>query len=73
MLTIYTNVHTFVHLKAWFKIKKTITLNNPCNLLEKLFDSLPWLSPSSCMEVKFGGVGNNFRDSDPFEHLQMYI
>ena len=26
--------------KAWFKIKKTITLNNPCNLLEKLFDSL---------------------------------
>ena len=38
--------------KAWFKIKKTITLNNPCNLLEKIL--IPWLSPSSCMEVKFG-------------------
>ena len=26
--------------KAYFKIKKTIDLNNPCRLLEKLFDSL---------------------------------
>ena len=26
--------------KAYFKIKKTIGLNNPCRLLEKLFDSL---------------------------------
>ena len=26
--------------KAWFKIKKTVGLNNPCNLLEKLFDTL---------------------------------
>ena len=26
--------------KAYFKIKKTIGLNNPCKLLEKLFDSL---------------------------------
>jgi hypothetical protein len=29
--------------KAWFKIKKTVTsvgLNNPCILLEKLFDTL---------------------------------
>ena len=25
--------------KAWFKIKKTVGLNNPCNLLEKLFDT----------------------------------
>jgi hypothetical protein len=24
--------------KAYFKIKKTIGLNNPCKLLEKLFD-----------------------------------
>jgi hypothetical protein len=24
--------------KAWFKIKKTVGLNNPCNLLEKLFE-----------------------------------
>ena len=26
--------------KAYFKIKKTIGFNNPCRLLEKLFDSL---------------------------------
>jgi hypothetical protein len=26
--------------KAYFKIKKTISLNNPCKLLEKLVDSL---------------------------------
>ena len=26
--------------KACFKIKKTIGLNNPCRLLEKLYDSL---------------------------------
>jgi hypothetical protein len=26
--------------KAWFKIKKTVGLNNPCNLLEKHFDTL---------------------------------
>jgi hypothetical protein len=26
--------------KIYFKIKKTIGLNNPCKLLEKLFDSL---------------------------------
>jgi hypothetical protein len=35
--------------KAKFKIKKTIGLNNPCRLLEKLFDSLvtPNLTESS--------------------------
>ena len=26
--------------KAWFKIKNSIGLNNPCSLLEKLFDML---------------------------------
>jgi hypothetical protein len=26
--------------KAYFKIKKTIGLNNPCRFLKKLFDSL---------------------------------
>jgi hypothetical protein len=26
--------------KAWFKIKKTIGQNNPCDFLEKLFDTL---------------------------------
>ena len=27
-------------IHAWFKIKKTISLNNPCVFLEKLFDTL---------------------------------
>ena len=55
--------------KAWFKIKKTITLNNPCNLLEKLFDSL--VVPIILYGSEVWGVGNKFRDSDPFEHLQL--
>lgn len=36
--------------KAWFKIKKTITLIFAIFLKTFL---IPWLSPSSCMEVKF--------------------
>jgi hypothetical protein len=56
--------------KAWFKIKKTITLNNPCNLLEKLFDSL--VVPIILYGSEVWGVGNKFRDSDPFEqHLHL--
>jgi hypothetical protein len=54
--------------KTWFKIKKTITLNSPCNLLEKLFDSL--VVPIILYGSEVWGVGNKFRDSDPFEHLQ---
>jgi hypothetical protein len=55
--------------KVWFKIKKTITLNNPCNLLEKLFDSL--VVPIILYGSEVWGVDNKFRDSDPFEHLQL--
>jgi hypothetical protein len=37
--------------KAYFKIKKTIGLNNPCKLLEKLFDSLVTPILLYCSEV----------------------
>jgi hypothetical protein len=42
--------------KAWFKIKKTITLNNPCNLLEKLFDSQ--VVPTILYGSEVWGIGN---------------
>jgi hypothetical protein len=37
--------------KAYFKIKKTIGLNNPWKLLEKLFDSLVTSILLYCSEV----------------------
>ena len=55
--------------KAWFKIKKSVGINNPCNLLEKLFDSL--VVPIILYGSEIWGVRNNLKDSEPFEHLQM--
>ena len=55
--------------KAWFKIKKTISLNNPCDFLETLFDTLVVTIILYGSEV--WGVGNNFKDTEPFEHLQL--
>ena len=55
--------------KAWFKIKKIITLSNSCNLLEKHFDYL--VVPIILLRGEVWGVGNKFRDSDPFEHLHL--
>jgi hypothetical protein len=46
-----------------------VHLNNPCNLLEKLFDSL--VVPIILYGSEVWGVGNKFRDSDPFEHLHL--
>ena len=41
--------------KAYFKIKKTIELNNPCKLLEKIFDSLVTPILLYCSEpLRFG-------------------
>jgi hypothetical protein len=37
--------------QAYFKIKKTIGLNNPCNLLEKRFDSLILPISLYCCEI----------------------
>ena len=55
--------------KAWFKIKKTIGLNNPCSLIEKLFDTL--VSPIILYGCEIWGVDSSFKDSDPFEHLHI--
>ena len=55
--------------KAYFKIKKTIGLNNPCRLLEKLFDTLVSPILTYCCEV--WGIDSIFKDSDPFEKLHI--
>ena len=55
--------------KAYFKIKKTIGLNNPCRLLEKLFDSL--VTPILLYGSEVWGVNTTFKDSDPFEKLHI--
>ena len=58
--------------KAWFKIKKTVTsvgLNNPCILLEKLFDTL--VVPIILYGCEIWGVDHCFKDSEPFEPLHI--
>ncbi len=56
--------------KAWFKINKIVSVDNPCNLLEKLFDTLvsPIILYSS--EV-WGAQGKGPSDSDPHEYLHL--
>ena len=56
-------------LKALFKIKKSIGLDNPCNLLEKLFDTL--VVPILLYNCEVWGLQNSFKDSDPFEHIHL--
>jgi len=48
--------------KAYFKIKKTVGLDNSCGLLEKLFDSL--VSPILLYGSEVWGVDCKFKDSD---------
>ena len=55
--------------KAWFKIKNSIGLNNPCSLLEKLFDML--ISPIILYGCEIWGTNNKFKDTDPYEHLHL--
>ncbi len=55
--------------KAFFKIKKTIGLNNPCRLLEKLFDSL--VSPILLYGSEVWGIDSSFKDSEPYENLHL--
>ena len=55
--------------KAFFKIKQCVWLNNPCSLLEKLFDSLVPPVILYCSEI--WGVTTAFKDSDPFEYLHL--
>ena len=55
--------------KAWFKIKKTVSLDNSCSMLEKLFDTL--VVPITLYGSEVWGVSQVFKDSDPFEHLHI--
>lgn len=55
--------------KAWFKIKKTLGLDNPCKLLEKLFDTL--ISPIILYGCEIWGAHSNLKDTEPFEHLHI--
>ena len=55
--------------KAWFKIKKIVGLNNPCNPLEKLFDTL--VVSIILYGCEIWGVDYCFKDSEPFEHLHI--
>ena len=57
--------------KAWFKIKKTVGLNNPCNLLEKLFVTL--VVPIILYGCEIWEVDHCFKDSEPFEHLHIKL
>ena len=55
--------------KATFKIKKNLGLNNPCKLLEKMFDTLVVPILTYCSEI--WGITLNFKDGDPFEKLHV--
>ena len=55
--------------RAYFKIKKLIGLNNPCKLLEKLFDTLILPIITYCSEI--WGIFSNFKDTEPFEKLHL--
>ena len=53
------------------KIKKLIGLNNPCKLLEKLFDTLILPIITYCSEI--WGIFSNFKDNEPFEKLHLNL
>lgn len=55
--------------KAFFKIKKAISLDNSCKLLEKLFDTL--VVPIALYGSEVWGIGKEFKNSDPYEHLHI--
>ena len=55
--------------KAFFKIKKCVGFDNPCSLLEKLFDSL--ISPIILYCSELWGVDLPLKDSDPYEYLHL--
>jgi hypothetical protein len=75
MLKCYGNFNVAVSLlmeksrKAYFKMKKTIGLNNPCNLLEKLLYSLVTPILLYCSEVL--GVYLHPGDSSIVEKFHM--
>jgi hypothetical protein len=56
-------------LNLIFHLQKRLGLNNPCNLLEKLFDTL--VVPILLHGCEIWGVDHCFKDSEPFEHLHI--
>ena len=55
--------------KSFFKIKQCVGIDNPCSLLEKLFDSL--VSPIILYCSELWGINSAFKDSDPYEYLHL--
>ena len=55
--------------KAWFKIKKTLSLDNPICILEKLFDTL--VVPIILYGSEVWGAVKIYRDTDPYENLHL--
>ena len=55
--------------KALFKIKKLIGLNNPCCLLEKLYDTL--VVPICLYGSEIWGLNSRYNYSDPYEKLHI--
>ena len=49
--------------------KKSIGLNNPCGLLEKLFDTL--VVPVILYGSEIWGLETSLNDSEPFEYMHM--
>ena len=55
--------------KAYFKIKKNVGINNPCRLLEKLYDSL--VSPILLYCSEIWGTDLISKDTDPIEKFHL--
>ena len=55
--------------KAFFKIKMSIGLNNPCGLLEQLFDTLVVPVILYCSEI--WGLETTLNDSEPYEYMKL--
>ena len=55
--------------KAWYKIKKTLSLDNSCSILEKLFDTL--VVPVILYGSEVWGAVKIYRDSEPYESLHL--
>ena len=55
--------------KAYFKVKKNVGLDNPCKLLEKLFDSL--VSPILLYCCEIWGLDINDKDTSVIEKFHM--
>ena len=55
--------------KAYFKIKKNVGINNPCRLLEKLYDSL--VSPIMLYCSEIWGIDLIFKEIDPIEKFHI--